>query len=140
MTDTTRLDPTVVEPLDLEAAAAALCCRFGEPSAEAYRLTTLHDLLSTSRALARALDSFTALAAEHYRGVHNTSDMRADAHRLAHALADWSDSVFAAGGAYREWKADGAIAGLRAEHPHLGGMTSFTPIMHDHLAPTAPPA
>ena len=54
MTDTSRHEPTLIQPLDLEAAAAALCCRFGEASAEAYRRATLQEMLSTSRALARA--------------------------------------------------------------------------------------
>jgi len=137
MTGTNYSEPTIVESLDLEATAAALCCRFGEASAEAYRLATLHDVLNSSRALARALDSFTSLAAEHYRGIHCTADMRGDAQRLAHALAVWSDSVFTAGTAYREWTTDGAIAGLSAERSGVGSDASFTPIMRDHVTPTA---
>jgi hypothetical protein len=141
MTGSVSPEPTVIEPLDLEAAAAALCCRFGEASAEAYRLSTLHDVLSSSRALARALDSFTAVAAEHYRGIHCTADMRADAQRVAHALALWSDSVLSAGTAYREWTTDGAITGLTAERPDVSGAAAqFSPIMRDHSAPTASPA
>jgi hypothetical protein len=132
--------PTIVEPLDLEATAAALCCRFGDPSAEAYRLSTLHDVLSSARALARALDSFTSRAAEHYRGVHCTADMRGDAQRLAHALAAWSDSVFAAGSAYREWTTEGTIAGLTGERTEVEAMApSFSPIMRDHASPAASP-
>jgi hypothetical protein len=136
MTEINYSQPTIVESLDLEATAAALCCRFGEASAEAYRLATLHDVLNSSRALARALDSFTSLAAEHYRGIHCTADMRGDAQRLAHALALWSDSVYMAGAAYREWTTEGSIAGLTAERPGMGSETpSFTPIMHDHAPP-----
>ncbi|MEO8562240.1 MAG: hypothetical protein ABI601_09210 [bacterium] len=141
MRDATRPAPTIIESFDLEAAAAALCCRFGEASAEAYRLSTLHDVLNTSRGLARALDSFTALAAEHYRGIHCTADMRGDAQRLAHALTVWSDSVFAAGSAYRQWTEDGAIAGLTVARRDTGSMTSsFAPIPHGRETTTAPPA
>ncbi|HEV7993399.1 MAG TPA: hypothetical protein VGP25_16355 [Gemmatimonadaceae bacterium] len=112
MTSESRSEPTLIEPLDLQAVAAALCCRFGEPSAEANRLSTLHELLDTSRALARALDEFTKVASAHYRGVHCTSDMRSDAQHLHSALSAWSDSVFAAGLTYRAWK-DGERVALR---------------------------
>jgi len=133
MTGTAYPAPTIIESPDLEATAAALCCRFGEASAEAYRLTALHDVLNSSRALARALDSFTSVAAEHYRGIHCTADMRGDAQRLAHALSVWSDSVLAAGSAYREWTTDGTIAGLTAERPGLeGDLSTFTPIVSRH--------
>ena len=138
-TEPAQHDPVIVEPHDLEATAAALCCRFGEASAEAYRLSSLHDVLATSRALARALDSFTALAAEHYRGIHCTADMRGDAHRLAHALAVWSDSVFAAGSGYREWTTDGAIAGLTTVRDDAGrDSASFPPMLHDRSSLPAP--
>lgn len=141
MTEPTPRDPVIVEPQDLEATAAALCCRFGEASAEAYRLSSLHDVLATSRALARALDAFSALAAEHYRGIHCTADMRGDARRLAHALAVWSDSVFAAGSAYREWTTEGAIASLSVVRDDAGhGSRSFTPTLDDRPSLTAPPA
>jgi hypothetical protein len=141
MTEPTRRDPVIVEPQDMEATAAALCCRFGEASAEAYRLSSLHDVLATSRALARALDAFTALAAEHYRGIHCTADMRSDAERLAHALAIWSDSVFAAGSAYREWTNDGAIAGLTVVRDDAGsGAGSFPAMLDRRSALTAPPS
>jgi hypothetical protein len=102
-----RSEPSVIEPIDLQAAAAALCCRFGEPAAEARRLITLHELLGTSRALSRALDEFAVAASVHYRGVHCTADMRSDAERLTRALAAWSESVFTAGFTYRAWQ-DGA--------------------------------
>ena len=139
MTDAIRPEPTIIEPLDLEAAASALCCRFGEASAEAYRLATLHDMLTSSRALTRALESFTSLAAEHYRGIHCTADMRGDAQRLSRALAAWSDTVFAAGTAYREWTTGGIIAGLTDEHAGVrsGPSSSFTPIIGDRAAPIA---
>lgn len=136
MTDTSRPEPTLIQPLDLEAAAAALCCRFGEASAEAYRRMTLQEMLSTSRALARALDEFTKLAAAHYRGVHCTGDMRSDVERLTHSLAEWSDAVFAAGTAYREWQESGEPAGRHtvthadAAHAHVYGLlgdASFGP-------------
>jgi len=138
MTRAAHAEPTIVEPVDLEATAAALCCRFGEASAEAYRLSTLHDVLGSSRALARALDSFTSIAAEHYRGIHCTADMRGDAQRLAHALAVWSESVFAAGTAYREWTTGGAIAGLTTERRGVEAESSpFAPMLRDHAKPSA---
>jgi hypothetical protein len=136
MTDTSRPEPTLIQPLDLEAAAAALCCRFGEASAEAYRRATLHEMLSTSRALARALDEFTKLAAAHYRGVHCTGDMRSDVERLNHSLAEWSDAVLAAGTAYREWQEGGEPVGQSiashadVAHAHVYGLlgdASFGP-------------
>jgi len=141
MTATRREEPAIVNPLDLEAAAAALCCRFGEASAEAYRLSSLHDLLSTSRALARTLEEFTTVASAHYRGVHCTADMRGDAQRLAHALAAWSESIFAAGAGYREWTEEGAITGSGAGRTEFPGvMSAFAPLMRDDLAQPAPSA
>ena len=137
LTETGGAEPTVVEPRDLEAAAAALCRRFGEASAEAYRLSSLHDVLNSSRALARALDSFTSIAAEHYRGIHCTADMRGDAQRLSHALAVWADAVSAAGSVYREWTTNGAIPDPTAERTDVSSAGSFSPIMREHPMPTA---
>ena len=97
-------DSVLVDPLDVEGTAAALCCRFGEPTAEAARLATLHDVLNTSRALARELDAFAKMASPHLRGIHCTSDMRNDAQRLFQLLSAWSESVLAAGHTYREWR------------------------------------
>lgn len=105
MTQSPQHTPALLEPVDLEAAAAALCCRFGEASAEAYRLSTLRDVLGSSRALSQALDEFTKLASVHYRGVHSTANMHANVEQLSRALMEWSESVFAAGAAYREWQA-----------------------------------
>jgi hypothetical protein len=105
-------EPTLIEPLDLEAVGAALCCRFGEASAEARRLATLHDVLGTSRSLARALDDFARIAGTHYRGIHCSPDMRAEVARLTRTLAAWSESVFAAGMTYRAWQEGGEPGGL----------------------------
>ena len=141
MTATPRVEPAIVDPLDLEAAAAALCCRFGEPSAEAYRLSSLHDLLNTSRALARTLEEFTSVASTHYRGVHCTADMRGDAQRLAHALAAWSESVFAAGTGYREWTTFGAIAGSGAGRDEReDAVLPFASFVESDVVPPTPTA
>jgi len=99
-----RFEPIRIEPLDLPAVAAALCCRFGEPYAEARRLTSLHELLDTSRTLARALDDFVKTGGEHYKGVHCASDMQPDVDRLTRALTQWSESVCAASVTYRAWQ------------------------------------
>jgi hypothetical protein len=142
MTSESRSEPTLIEPLDLQAAAAALCCRFGEPTAEAQRLTTLHDLLDTSRALARALDEFTKVAGAHYRGVHCTSDMRGDAGHLTNALSAWSDSVLAAGATYRAWK-DGERLVVRdaSQHDDVSLLTPYRGLADVSAAPVhAPPA
>ena len=99
-----RFEPIRIEPLDLPAVAAAFCCRFGESSAEARRLTSLHEVLDTSRSLARALDDFVKIGGEHYRGVHCASDMQTDVDRLTRALTAWSESVCAASVTYRAWQ------------------------------------
>lgn len=136
-----RSEPTIIEPLDLQAAAAALCCRFGDPSAEAQRLTTLHEVLSTSRALSQALDDFAKAAATHYRGIHCTSDMRGDAGRLIRSLTAWSESVTAAGSTYRSWQEGGdpLTAPLVRDEP--GIVTSYPGLADVSAAPlNAPPA
>ena len=92
MAATSHSEPTLIEPVDLEAVGAALCCRFGEASAEARRLATLHDVLGTSRALARALDDFARTAGTHYKGIHCSPDMNAEVQRLTRSLAAWSES------------------------------------------------
>jgi hypothetical protein len=112
MAATSRPEPTLIEPLDIEAVGAALCCRFGEASAEARRLATLHDVLGTSRSLARALDDFTRTAGTHYKGIHCSADMNAEVERLTRSLMAWSDSVFAAGLTYRAWREGGDLGGL----------------------------
>lgn len=104
MVSVPRSDSVLVDPLDVEATAAALCCRFGEPTAEAIRLATLQDVLNTSRSLARELDAFAKMASPHLRGIHCTSDMQSEAQRLFQLLATWSESVLAAGHTYREWR------------------------------------
>jgi hypothetical protein len=107
MPEPLRHIPTLVEPLDLRAAGAALCCRFGEPGAEAYRLSVLREVLSSSRGLCRALEEFTQSATAHYRGVHCTADMQAEVGRLTRALLEWSESMVEASGVYRDWQEGG---------------------------------
>jgi hypothetical protein len=104
MRSTTPQEPVLVNPVDLDAIAGALCRRFGEATAEAYRLTTLHEVLERSRALARALDDFAHRASAHYRGVHCTAGVQSEIDMLARTLAAWSETVLTAGGAYRAWQ------------------------------------
>jgi hypothetical protein len=122
-------DHVLVDSLDVEGAAAALCCRFGEPTAEACRLATLHDVLNSSRALARELEAFAKMASPHLRGIHCTSDMQNDAQRLFHLLSAWSDAVLAAGHTYREWRNGDSAPDLMSS-----AETRTTLLLHGTLA------
>src|SRR5436190_23695360 len=103
-----------IDPADLEAVAAALCSRFGDPAAEAYRRSTLHDVLKSIRSLAASLEAFARAGGTHYRGVHCTPDMHVEVEHLSRHLTGWIDAVRAAGSAYREWQSDGEVASVRA--------------------------
>lgn len=94
----------LVEMADLKAVATAFCQRAGEPTAEAHRRATLHQVLDASRALACALEEFARSGSVHYRGVHCTADMQAEMARLAQRLNAWSDAILAAGTVQREWQ------------------------------------
>ena len=94
----------LVEMADLKAVATAFCQRAGEPTAEAHRRATLHDVLDASRALAGALEEFARSGSVHYRGVHCTPHMQAEMERLAKRLNAWSDAILFAGSAQREWQ------------------------------------
>ena len=98
----------LVEMADLDAVATAFCQRAGEPTAEAHRRATLHDVLDASRALAGALEEFARAGSVHYRGVHCTPHMKAEMHQLARRLSAWSDAILFAGSAQREWQLGGA--------------------------------
>ena len=100
----------LVELSDLEAVATAFCHRAGEPTAEAHRRATLHDVLDASRALAGALEEFARSGSVHYRGVHCTPHMQAELERLAQRLNAWSDAILSAGTAQREWQLGAAGA------------------------------
>ena len=104
----------LVEMADLEAVATAFCQRAGEPTAEAHRRATLHDVLDASRALAGALEEFARSGSVHYRGVHVTAHMQAEMERLEQRLIAWSDAILFAGTARREWQS--GVAGP-AERP-----------------------
>ena len=104
----------LVEMADLNAVATAFCQRAGEPTAEAHRRATLHDVLDASRALACALEEFARSGSVHYRGVHCSPNMQAEMERLAQRLNAWSDAILSAGTAQREWQL--GMAG-RAERP-----------------------
>jgi hypothetical protein len=95
---------------DLEAVAASLCSRFGDPAAEAYRRSTLHDVLKSIRSLAASLEAFARAGSTHYRGVHCTADMHVEVEHLSRTLKGWVDAVRAAGAAYHEGHHDGALA------------------------------
>jgi hypothetical protein len=141
MAATSHSEPTLIEPVDLEAVGAALCCRFGEASAEARRLATLHDVLGTSRSLARALDDFARTAGTHYKGIHCSPDMNAEVQRLTRSLAAWSESVFAAGLTYRAWRDGGDLGGL--DTVGVGGTAHGAPLSsYDDasIAPASPSA
>jgi hypothetical protein len=96
--------PVLVEMADLMAVATAFCRRAGEPAAEAYRLSTLRDVLDASRALAGALEEFARAGSVHHRGVHCTPNMQAELTRLTERLTRWSDAILTAGSAQREWQ------------------------------------
>ena len=97
-------DTVLVEVADLKAVATAFCQRAGEPTAEAHRRATLHDVLDASRALAGALEEFARMGGAHYRGIHCTPGMQAEMERLAQRLNAWSDAILSAGTAQREWQ------------------------------------
>jgi hypothetical protein len=92
----------VLEPSDLEAVAASLCSRFGDPTAEAYRRSTLHEVLKSIRSLAASLEEFARTNGTHYRGVHVTADMHVEVEHLSRYLKGLFDAVREAGDAYRE--------------------------------------
>ena len=105
-----RTAPVLIEMADLMAVATAFCRRAGEPTVEAHRLATLRDVVESSRALAAALEEFARAGSVHHRGIHCTADMQAELVRLTNRLTAWSESVFTAGSAQREWELDGAGA------------------------------
>ena len=49
MTVASRPNTISIDPLDMEAAASALCGRCGDAGAEAYRLAALREVVSISR-------------------------------------------------------------------------------------------
>jgi hypothetical protein len=130
MRSTAPQEPVLVNPVDLDASAGALCRRFGEATAEAYRLTSLHEVLERSRALARALDDFAQRASAHYRGVHSTTGVQSEIDMLSRTLAAWSQTVLTAGGAYRAWQQEddstAAPAAPATPHDVLGGDVALT--------------
>jgi hypothetical protein len=105
MSTTISPDAVLIEMSDLHQVGAALCCRFGDATAEAYRLTTLQDVLDSSRSLARALEEFARAGSAHHRGVHCTADMRVELERLTRSLSTWSDALNSAALINREWQA-----------------------------------
>jgi hypothetical protein len=109
MTTSSHAAPVTLPPLDLDAAVAALFCRFGDPWMETERLGLLRTMLSCSRTLARLLDDFSEKAAPHYRGVHCTADMNAEVAALSRALAHWALVVDGTAAMYRECQGVGTM-------------------------------
>ena len=126
MTSARDAQRVFIDPSDLEAVAASLCSRFGDPAAEAYRRSTLHDVLKSIRSLAASLEAFAHAGATHYRGVHCTADMHVEVEHLSRTLKSWIDAVRAAGAAYREGRHEGEIAAPKV------------PLLSDVVLPTSP--
>jgi len=101
-----------IDPADLEAVAAALCSRFGDPTAEAYRRSTLHEVLKSIRSLAASLEAFARAGSTHYRGIHCTADMHVEVEQLSRYLTGWMDAVREASSAYRAWQRSGELGSL----------------------------
>jgi hypothetical protein len=106
---------TLFDPLELQAAAAACCGRFGDPDVEARRLVALRDMVARASELARELDGFARTAATHLRGVHCTASLQPEAERLAHATSAWLERVQDAANAYRDWQELRTLAELREQ-------------------------
>lgn len=104
MTAAPRPSTILIDPLDIEAAASALCGRCGDAGAEAFRLATLREMMTTSRELCTALTEFTKQAGTHLQGVHCTAGMQADARQLDGALVAWADAIHDAADSYRRWQ------------------------------------
>ena len=114
---------------DLEAVAASLCSRYGDPSAEAYRRSTLHDVLKSIRSLAASLEAFARAGSTHHRGIHCTADMHVEVEHLSRTLKGWIVAVRAAGTAYHEGLHDGEHAAPRA--PRLSDVVLPTSALGD---------
>jgi hypothetical protein len=143
MDELTHSGATLLDPAELEAAAAAFCCRFGDPSAEVNRLLTLRELLDASRALTRSIESFTKAATTRFHGVHCTADMHADASSLSRALTQWSGAVMAAANARRDWQ-EQRTSGDRVEISDGRSIPLADSSLYAqrtfYVAPLAPPA
>jgi len=123
---------SLFDPLELEAAAAACCGRFGEPSAEAHRLATLRELLAGSAMLVLELEAFNKAAAAHLRGVHCTSNMQLEARSLSRAVAVWTERVQDAANAYRDWQEEHALGDAR--RPERRGLSLLSSLPADLAA------
>jgi hypothetical protein len=132
---------TLFDPLELEAAAAACCGRFGEPGAEAHRLATLRHLLTGSSMLVLELEAFTRAASAHLRGVHCTSNMQLEAQSLSRAVVAWTERVQDAANAYRDWEEERALGDVRRlerRSPALPSLPAdLAPITISRLTPSA---
>lgn len=102
MDESVRDDPEVITRREIEDAAAALFCRFGDPGSEASRRGRLKGFLDASRALSRALDAFAAAAAGPFRGQFSTTQLDAEVGVMTDALVVWSQYVAGAARLYHE--------------------------------------
>ena len=118
-----------IDRSDLEAVATSLCSRFGDPTAEAYRRSTLHDVLRSIRSLAASLEAFARAGSTHHRGIHCTADMHVEVEHLSHTLKSWIDAVREAGAAYREGRHEGEIAAPK--EPRLSDVVLPTSALGD---------
>jgi hypothetical protein len=113
MDDSVRDDPEVITRREIEDAAAALFCRFGDHAAEASRRGRLKGLLDASRALSHALDAFVAAAGGPFRGQYSVTHLDAEVGAMADALVVWSQYAAGAARLYHECHDDSRT---RAHH------------------------
>ncbi|PYP79509.1 MAG: hypothetical protein DMD35_08060 [Gemmatimonadetes bacterium] len=127
----------------MQAAAAACCGRFGEPSAEAQRLATLRQLLANSSMLVLQLEAFMKAAATHLRGVHCTSGMQVEADGLSRAVVAWIEQVQDAAVTYHDWQEQPTLSDARgiergrAALPPLRATEDMRSIAVSRLTPPA---
>ena len=106
MDDSVRDDPEVITRREIEDAAAALFCRFGDHAAEASRRGRLKGLLDASRALSHALDAFVVAAGGPFRGQYSTTHLDAEVCAMTDALVVWSQYTAGAARLYHECRHD----------------------------------
>ena len=120
MDDVVRDDPEVITRREIEDAAAALFCRFGDYTAEASRRGRLKGLLDASRALSHALDAFVAAAGAPFRGEYSITHLDAEVGAMTDALVVWSQYAAAAARLYHECRGETRAPverGLRKDAP-----------------------
>ena len=127
MDDSVRDDPDVMTRREIEHAAAALFCRFGDPAAEASRRGRLRGLLDASRTLSRALDAFVVASAAPFRGQYSTTQIDVEVGAMADALVVWSQYVTGAARLYHECRPEGAVRAGRVGADAAGATSPESP-------------